>query len=434
MQSSVPSEPAHDAYAALREPSVVLYLGCNVIASIGFMMKDTAVLWEVFYRTEHLGSAAMAYLGLVGLVQAIPVILFPFLTGHVADRFDRKQIIRVSLVLLAASAIGLAVNSYLQGPLWVLYLFLFLHGTTRAFQQPARQSLLPQIVKAETFTNAVTWGSGGFHLAQVVGPIAAANIISMAESATSVYLIYALLAIVSFFMLAKVHHRPHERPTESPTFATIVGGVSFLFRNQALLVVMLIDLFAVSLGGATALFPVFQKQILQVDVTWLGWMRAAPAIGSVAMSVWIAHRPPFEHAGRAMLLSVVGYSLATMLFGMSTVLWFSMAMLIFSGACDIISVVVRHTLIQTLTPESMRGRVSALNGMFIGASNYLGDAEAGYVAAFVGPRISVFLGGLGSLFVAGIAAVLSPTVRRYGRVDIAAKLDEEGAREAEEIP
>ena len=416
--------PAHDPYAALRIPGVSLYLGGNLIASIGFLMKDTAIIWEVYRETN-----STLQLGLVGLLQALPMIALPLITGHVADNFDRKRIMTVSLVLLAAAALALTVNSLYFHSMPLLYGSLLFHGIVRAFQQPARQSLLPQIATPETFPNAVTWGSGGFHLAQVLGPIFASTIIYQMETAWLVYLIYAILALTFFSILFWIRHKPLGRSQEAITLETVTGGLRFVFRNKLLLTVMSIDLFAVLLGGASGLMPVFQQDILQVNDFWLGVLRAAPAVGSVVVSVLIAHRPPFDRAGRAMLLAVAGYALATIVFGLSTTLWLTLAALVFSGACDIVSVVIRHTMIQTLTPDGMRGRVSAINGMFIGASNYLGDAEAGYVAHFLGPTFSVVSGGVGSLLVVLTASYLSPQLRKFGRIGVVAVVEPEESRD-----
>ena len=411
-----------DPYASLRIPSVSLYLGGNFIASTGYLLKDAAISWDVFNRTESYKA-----LGFVGLLQAAPVIALPLVTGHVADRFPRKMIMHVSLLLLALSAVLLAIDSLWIQSTVLLYSTLAFHGVVRAFQQPARQSLLPQIATPETFLNATTWGTGAFHLAQVLGPIAAGFILSWMGSAWLAYAIYAVLALTFFIILFWVKPRPTERSTQAITFQHVTGGLRFVFSNKVLLTAMSIDLFAVLLGGATGLLPAFQKDILKVDEIWYGVLRAAPAMGAVLVSIFIAHRPPFERAGRALLLGVIGYALSTIVFGLSNTLWITLVALFFSGACDIVSVVIRHTMIQTLTPDHMRGRVSAINGMFIGASNYLGDAEAGYVASWArhwtgdpifGAQIAVASGGLGSLAVAVIAAVYSPQLRTFGRIGL----------------
>jgi MFS family permease len=376
-------------------------------------MKDTAILWEVYARTD-----SKLQLGFVGLLQALPVLSLPLVTGHLADRIDRKRIMSATLILLAVVATVLAINSRWVHSIPLLYGCLLAHGVLRAFQQPARQSLLPQIVSPAAFPNAVTWGSGSFHLAQVLGPLMAGIILYTMNTTWLAYAIYAVLLMVFFFILMRVEHRPLPPSTERVTWRTFTGGLQFFFRNRLLLAVMSIDLFAVLLGGATGLMPVFQQDILHATPFWLGVLRAAPAMGAVMVSIVIAHRPPFARAGRAMLLAVAGYALATIVFGMSETLLLSVLALLASGMCDIVSVVVRHTMIQTLTPDSMRGRVSAINGMFIGASNYLGDAEAGFVAHLFGPRFSVISGGIGSLLVALVAAVASPPLRRYGPLGI----------------
>lgn len=414
MQKRASNSANHDPYSALREPSCRLYLAGNLVASIGYLMKDTAILWEVYARTD-----SKLQLGFVGLLQAVPVISLPLITGHFADRFNRKHIMLVTLVLLAVIASLLSFNSYWTHSMPLLYGCLLTHGVLRAFQQPARQSLLPQIVSPAAFPNAVTWGSGFFHLAQVLGPLLAGILLYLMKTAWLIYAIYAVLLMVFFGMLLRVRHQPLPPSAEVVTWRSLTGGLQFFFSNRILLTVMSIDLFAVLMGGATGLLPVFQRDLLHVSPFWLGVLRAAPAMGAVAVSVLIAHRPPIARAGRSMLLAVVGYSLATIVFGLSSNLWLTIVALCASGMCDIVSVVIRHTLIQTLTPDPMRGRVSAINGMFIGASNYLGDAEAGYVAHLFGPRISVVSGGIGSLLVAAVAAIASPQLRSYGSIGAA---------------
>jgi MFS family permease len=437
MSAAEDSPPKHDPYAALRQPSVCLYLGGNFIASVGFLMKDAAIMWEVFART-----GSFAALGMVGLVQSLPVLALPLLTGHVADKYDRRTIMHVSLLLLSVNAVVLAVNSFLQGPLWVLFAALGAHGVVRAFQQPARQSLLPLISTPAAFPNAVTWGSGAFHLAQVIGPLAAGGILFFTRQPWIVYAIYAVLVLVFFVLLFSVKYRKAERNTEVLTLATLTSGLRFVITNHLLLAVMTIDLLAVLFGGATGLMPAVQSVVLEVSDFWYGVLRATPAMGSVVVSLWIAHRPPFARAGRAMLLAVAGYGVATMLFGLSSNLWLTLSLLFVLGACDIVSVVIRHTLLQTLTPDHLRGRVSAINGMFIGASNYLGDAEAGYVAymaerwtgdAIFGTRFSIVTGGLAAIGVTALAAAMVPQLRSYGKISDSTPVDEEPIREGEEL-
>jgi MFS family permease len=248
--------------------------------------------------------------------------------------------------------------------------------------------------------------------------------------------------LVFFVLLFSVKYRKAERNTEVLTLATLTSGLRFVITNHLLLAVMTIDLLAVLFGGATGLMPAVQSVVLEVSDFWYGVLRATPAMGSVVVSLWIAHRPPFARAGRAMLLAVAGYGVATMLFGLSSNLWLTLSLLFVLGACDIVSVVIRHTLLQTLTPDHLRGRVSAINGMFIGASNYLGDAEAGYVAymaerwtgdAIFGTRFSIVTGGLAAIGVTALAAAMVPQLRSYGKISDSTPVDEEPIREGEEL-
>ena len=303
MPSTASIEPPHDPYAALRIPSVALYLGGNFVASMGYLMKDAAILWEVYDRTGSYRT-----LGFVGLLQAVPVIALPLLTGHLADRFPRKRIMFISLLLLAATALALAVNSLWIHSMPVLYTALGFHGVVRAFQQPARQSLLPQIATPETFPNAVTWGTGAFHLAQVLGPISTGFILHWMHSAWLVYFIYAVMVLIFFAMLWRVEARPTERNGEAITLATVTGGLTFVFRNKLLLTAMCIDLFAVLLGGATGMLPVFQKEILKVDPIWYGVLRRSRhgcriGVNSYCTSPTICQSGQSDAAGRCRLFA-----------------------------------------------------------------------------------------------------------------------------------
>jgi len=426
----------HDPYAALRERDFRLFLSGNFLWVLGFKMQSVAVGYEVFHRT---GSAFA--LGLVGLVQILPVLALALFAGHVADRFDRRMIILVSLVCTAAASLGLALVSLRGTEVWAIYLLVMISGVARGFSQPARSSFIPQIVSRDRFPNAITWSTGAFQLALVLGPalggvvIAACAGLARRIGATQIsdagpaaaYLCYAVLALVFVAMLSRIRSRPVTPSSEGLTAASLVAGAKFVFSQRVMLAALTLDLFAVLLGGATALLPIYaSKEILNVGPTGLGWMEAAPAVGAVVMTIIMAHRAPMERAGAAMLWAVAGFGAATVVFGVSK--WFplSLLMLFLTGALDNISVVIRHTLVQLLTPDAMRGRVSAINGMFIGASNELGAFESGVVANLAsslhggdtafGAAFSVAFGGVGTIAVVCLLCILAPALRRYGRL------------------
>jgi MFS family permease len=410
MNNEPPAAP-HDAYSALRLRDFRFYLTGNVLAGFGMQMQTVAVGWEIYERT---GSKLA--LGLVGLVQFLPVICLVLLTGHVADTFNRKYIVMTSMVLFASASIGLAYISASRADYRWMYLCLFAAGVARAFQQPAKTSLLPQIVPMERFSNAVTWNTGGFHLASVAGPAVGGLLIGVLKGAAAVYILDAASALGFFLCLALLRIRLPPRAKRASTFDELVGGLSFLRRNQIIFGAITLDMFAVLLGGAVTLLPVYAEDILHVGPEGLGWLRTAPAIGALSMAMVLAHRPPVAKAGRAMLGAVAAFGVATIVFGLSRNFWLSLVMLFLTGAFDNISVVVRHTLVQLLTPDDLRGRVSAINGLFIGASNELGGFESGLVAALFSPTISVVSGGVGTLLALAVIALKCPRLRRYGRL------------------
>jgi hypothetical protein len=316
-----------------------------------------------------------------------------------------------------------------------MYGWLLLIAIGRAFHQPAKASLLPLIIPREIFSNAVTWGMSGFQLSSVIGPALGGALIWLTGTPGIAYLLCAagaLFYVTTMFLLRDVQRQT--RSTESVNLASLVAGFRFVWSNGVILAALALDLFAVLLGGATALLPVFAKDILNVGSVGFGFLEAAPAIGAILMAVLLAHRPPMRHAGFAMLSAVAGFGLAVIVFGLSRSFALSFAMLFITGALDNISVVIRHTLVQMLTPDAMRGRVSAVNSMFIGASNELGGFESGMVAYYFTPEASVISGGIGTLVVVAIVAIICPQLRKYGRLDKAVVAESEAAPRADQHP
>jgi MFS family permease len=372
-------------------------------------MGTAAVQWEIYLRT---GSALA--LGLVGLVQFLPVALLVPLTGQAADRFHRVRIVQLTTTLFALASLALALISAAQADYRLMFVCLLATGTARAFQQPAKASLLPQLVPLEHFRNAVTWNTTAFHVATIAGPALCGLLIAAFRQTTVVYAIDAFTGVSFLLCMFFVRVKPVERVPRAVSLEELFAGLSYLGRNRVVLGAILLDMFAVLLGGAVALMPVYAKDILHVGPEGFGWLRAAPAIGALAMVIILAHRPPPSRSGHALLWSVAGFGAATIVFGLSRNYWLSLAMLLLTGMFDTISVVIRHTLVQVLTPDELRGRVSAINSLFIGASNELGGFESGAVARLFNPTVSVVSGGVGTILVVAAVALGFPRLRRYG--------------------
>lgn len=407
------SDSTHDPYAALRYRDFRLLIGGRLVAQVGEMMVSVAIGWELYERTND----AFA-LGLVGLVQILPVMLLSLFSGYVIDRYNRKLIALISQSVLVACALALAYLSWTEGSLVLIYAVLAVIGAARAFNNPAEGALTPQTVPPEHFASAATWSSGVWQIAAIFGPSLGGLLIAVFQEAGPVYIVNAIsgLVLIVALLMLKSKQRDYTIPDEGPVTA-LREGLRFLRDARIILAAITLDMFAVLFGGATFLLPVFAKDILMVDATGLGILRAAPSIGALTMAFFIAQRPPFQRAGRALLLAVGGFGLATIVFGLSTNFWLSLAMLALLGALDNVSVVVRHTLVMLRTPEAMRGRIGAVNSVFIGASNELGGFESGVAAALLGPVGAVVFGGIGTIFVVGAVSRFSPELRNLGRLN-----------------
>jgi MFS family permease len=422
--SRPPDDPAeagrHDPYAALRHRDFRLILAGTILASVGNEMQAVAVGWELYERT---GSAMD--LGLVGLVQALPVMLLALPAGHLADRASRKGIALATQTALAVASLGLAMVSATRAPVPWVYACLALAGVANAFAFPARWALLPQLVPLEDFNNAVTWRSSGWQIAAVAGPALGGLVIALGRGATPVYVLDATLGLIVVALVSGLRGRPQEKAEGELSWESLLAGVRFVWRTELILATITLDMFAVLLGGATTLLPIYARDILHVGPTGLGCLRAAPSIGAVMMAVTLAHRPPLRRAGRALLLAVGGFGVATIVFGLSRDFRLSLAMLLLSGALDNVSVVVRATLVQLLTPDAMRGRVASVNSVFIGMSNELGGFESGVAARLLGPVGAVVVGGVGALLVVLGVVVTWPGVWRLGSLaDVAREYGE----------
>ena len=406
---------AHDPYAALRHHDYRLLWVAGVLASLGGEIQATAVGWELYQLTHN-----AAALGFAGLVQFLPVLLLALPAGHLADRHSRRVLFQIAQAAAGAASLGLAALSFWCGPVelnvGLIFACLALAGVARAFTSPTRSSLLPQVVPPEALHNAVTWNSSGWQFANVAGPALGGAALAFAGGrAGPAYLVAAFCCLACVLLLAPVRPRwAGTRPPGARSLASLVAGVRFVWRTELLLAAITLDLFAVLLGGATALLPIYATDILHVGAVGLGWLRAAPALGAIVMAFSLAHRRPLRRPGAAMLLAVAGFGAATIVFGFSTNFWLSLFLLALTGALDNVSVVVRGTLMQTLTPDEMRGRAAAVNSVFISSSNELGGFESGVVAAAFGPVASVVSGGVGTILVVLLTARRWPQLARLG--------------------
>ncbi len=377
---------------------------------------------SVYFVSIFSQEDAPLALGALGLVQALPVMLLAIAAGHLADRFDRRRLVTSMFGLSALAAAGMLVVTMYGGSVPWIFALLALDAVGHALGNPSRAALLPHLVPTEAFANAVAWNSSVFYIAVVTGPAVGGCLMALAKNpatplvenpapAIAVVVACRLAAVTA---MALVRHRSVERSPETASWQNVAAGIRFVWRSKLILATITLDLFAVLLGGATYLLPIFAKDILHVGSVGLGMLRSADAVGAVCMAVLLAHLPPLRRAGAAMLWAVAGFGAATIVFGFSKWFWLSMAMMFLVGALDNISVVVRHTLVQMLTPDKMRGRVSAVNGVFIVASNDLGGLESGLAAWFLGPVAAVVAGGVGTILVVLGVARRWPELLRIG--------------------
>ena len=388
----------YDPYRALRVPVFRNFMIATSLVRIGTAAQGLAIGWEVYDRTDQ----ALA-LGLVGLIQAIPMFLFTLPAGYLADVFDRRKLIILSLAGATVTSVALAAFSYLEASMIWLYTILFLDSTFLRVGWPARSSILPLLVPNEDFESAVKWRTSLMQITGIVGPAVGGFIVAFNIQAA--YLLSAFSSAVFILFLSIMRLPPAPRIQPGDMVGQVVEGVRFVWQRKLLLGAISLDLFAVLLGGAVYLLPIFARDIIDLGSTGLspeqalGWLRAAPAIGATAMAFLLAYLPPLRKSGRTLLGAVAGFGLATIVFGLSKNFWLSLFVLALTGAFDNVSVVVRHVVTQMSTPNEMRGRVSAVNAVFIGSSNEVGGFESGLVAQLFTPVISVVSGGIGTLLV-----------------------------------
>lgn len=435
-----PAEAQGGRFAAFRHRPFVLYWLARLLTTFGAQILSVAVIWHIYELT---GSAL--YTGLVGLVQFLPLALLVLVTGTAADHYGRRLIMALSILLAALCAAAMTFLSWVSliTPFLMLAI-LVVFGVARAFLGPASSSLVVALVPTRDFANAVTWNSSAWQAATIVGPAAGGLLLTLGEAGVVGWMrdrsmgglaavmdgrgpeiayvtafVFMLVGALMIFSLPKPRATP---PKERPTLHNMLEGFRFIWKQKIILGAISLDLFAVLMGGVVALLPVYAEDVLHLGPSGLGWLRAAPGIGAVAVAALLAAFPIKDNAGIIMFVCVALFGVFTVVFGVSTIAWLSILSLALLGAADMVSVVVRETLLQLWTPDEVRGRVNAVNSVFVSASNELGEFRAGVMAHAIGPAAvgaipAVVIGGVGAIAVAGIWAVLFPQLRRARYLD-----------------
>ena len=388
-----------------------LFLCARAATFMAFQMLAVAVGWQIYELT---GSAM--YLGLVGLAQFMPMFLLTLVVGHVADRYDRRSIARICQAVegLAAGVLALGSFSGWQSK-WSILIIIFIVGGGRAFEGPSLQALLPGLVPIKLFPRAAAWSTSAMQTATIVGP-ALGGFLYVAGPAV-VYAAAGVLFLAAsvFIALIRIERMPSKH--EPVSIRSLFAGISFIRSRKEILGAISLDLFAVLLGGATALLPIYARDILVTGPWGLGLLRSAPAVGALTMSVFLARRPLRHRVGRSMFIAVAVFGTATIIFALSTSFILSLISLVVLGASDVISVVIRHSLVQIETPDEMRGRVSAVNSMFIGTSNQLGEFESGITASLFGVVPAVLIGGISTIIIVIMWMRFFPQLARIDSLD-----------------
>ncbi len=409
--AQTPADGPQSRWVAFKYPGFLRYWLARVSGNLAVQIVSIAVALQVYDLTRD-----PLDLGLVGLVLFLPSILLVLVTGTVADRFPRRTIMGVCLLVEAACATGLLLMTF-EGLTSVLPIFgvLVVFGTARAFFGPAVQSLVTNLVPEDHLGQAIAWNSSGWQAATILGPVIGGLLYAVAPEVA--YIGGLATFVFAAFMILSIA-RPSQKTTKEPaSWETLVAGFKYIWKEKIVLGAITLDLFAVLLGGATALLPIYATDILDAGPTGLGVLRAAPGVGAVLTAVWLTRYPVRDHVGLAMFFFVGAFGLLIVVFGFSTTMWLSIPALALSGAADMISVYIRQTLVQLWTPDAMRGRVNAVNMVFIGASNELGEFRAGVMAAAIGTVHAVTIGGAATVGIAALWAKMFPELRRARHLD-----------------
>jgi MFS family permease len=410
----MPSTPSsrHDPYAPFRIADFRRLMAMAFLTAVVQQAQGVAIGWDIYERT---GSALA--LGWAGLAQFLPVAAFFLPAGQIADRHDRRHVVAWSLGLWSAAALTLAGATHFDADVGWIYGAVTATGAAIVLNRAARDAILPKVVPPAILQGAVAWNTSTFQLALVSGPTIAGTVIAATGSAEVVYLLNLAALVTAGWLALSIGHRLAPEARGPGSLRELFGGVTHVWRSKVVLGMMSIDLFAVLLGGATALLPIFAKDILRVGPGGLGWLAAGPAIGAVLMGVTQGYRRPWPHAGRAFAWGVAIYGLATVAFGLSRSFWLSLAALVVLGAADNASAVIRQTVLQLRTPDALRGRVSAVNRVFISSSNELGAFESGLLAAFTSPVFAVVFGGAATLAIVALGVKLFPEIRKLRSIE-----------------
>ncbi|HEX2869319.1 MAG TPA: MFS transporter [Ignavibacteriales bacterium] len=403
---------SNDAYASLRLKDFRWFIIARFILTLAIQMQSVVVGWQVYALTHDALS-----LGMIGVAEIIPFLLVTLFAGHVADIVNRKKIIVFSgLVYFICAAALLIISTSLHPVLarygaMPIYLIIFITGLARGFMSPAQFAFMAQLIPRELLGNASTWNSVSWQVAEVVGP-AIGGLVYGFFGVGSAYTTVVFFSAIGWIFFAAVKKKPMpERTRKENVWESLSSGLKFVFGHQMVLSALSLDMFAVFFGGAVSVLPIFADQVLHTGAKGLGFLRAAPALGAITMSIIQAHYPPFKKAGRNLLFAVFGFGLCIISFALSKNFYLSLFVLLFSGMFDNVSVVIRATIIQLYTPDDMRGRVSAVNGIFIGSSNELGSFESGVAAKLLGLIPSVIFGGSMTLAVVASVRKLAPKLR-----------------------
>lgn len=396
--------------AAFTHPAFVLFQIARFLIVAAVEMQAVAVGWQVYEITKR-----PLDLGFVGLAQFLPsILLFP-ISGHASDRYERRKVLSACYAGYAVCfGLLLALTQRSLHSITPVYVVLVLIGIVRSFNGTASRSILPQLVSEEHFPNAVAWNATTFQAGTILGPTFGGIVYAAFHGPSAVYVIAMVTAVAATISTFRIKPESKPRPREPMTFTTVFAGLRYIWRKKLILGAISLDLFAVLLGGAVALLPVYAREILHTGPWGLGLLRTAPGVGAALMAVVMAHRPLRGSSGVALLWAVAGFGVFTIIFGLSHNLTISLVALLLLGASDMISVIIRATLTQLATPDAMRGRVTAVDMIFIGTSNEFGQFESGVTAQWFGTVPAVVLGGIGTLVVIALWAWLFPELRRAG--------------------
>jgi len=406
-----------DRFSAFRHSSFARYFGARFLTAMGTQVTSVAVGWQIYDET---GNAAL--LGWIGLVQFLPAVLLVLFTGLASDRFGRRLIMGLSILMEMSCAVMifyLALTKQFDPVLVLIVLTIF--GVARAFLTPASSSLVVNVVPKEDFPNAIGWITSAWQLASIFGPVAGGLLYGI--SGPTAYMSAAVIFLIAAILIFSIPKPEQALEKAATSLQTLLGGFSYIWKQKIVMGAISLDLFAVLLGGAVALMPIYAKDILELGPTGLGLLRAAPGIGAIIMIGWLTTFPVKDHAGIILFVTVALFGLATAVFGVSTTAWLSIVALVLVGAFDMISVYIREILLQLWTPDKVRGRVNAVNSIFLGASNELGEFRAGFMAAAYGAVLTVTGGGIAAMGVAAIWAKMFPSLRKARYLEAPEELD-----------